>query len=236
MRLGKKYNICSEFPGNFLSKSWSNLLDISPYGSFSQVMEQFFGLFMPISPMFGRFRSQLSLTTNPLLENVASNGTKLFNGPDVWCFWMVLLPWDAKNTICLALIGYLVRIWGWFLVVPDFAIFSQFLYFSKFLFQTFLKISQKQLVVWKKLWKHFCSKFTQLSGKLWIVKISCVLPALCLKSQSIFCISLYIVVPAMSLFACYTKKCSYTNFEFILLLFNYVHFNPIFYRALPLAF
>ena len=37
---GKKFHICSEFP-EISKQSWSNLLD-SPYGSFSQVMEQFF--------------------------------------------------------------------------------------------------------------------------------------------------------------------------------------------------
>ena len=44
MRLGKKIHICSEFPENFLSESWSNILD-SPDGSFSQVMEQLFWFF-----------------------------------------------------------------------------------------------------------------------------------------------------------------------------------------------
>ena len=27
-------------------------------------------------------------------------------GPMFGAFWMILLPWDARNTTCLALIGY----------------------------------------------------------------------------------------------------------------------------------
>ena len=50
------------------------------------------------------FPSKLSLTTNHLLENVALKWYKtvqMFGG-----FWMIMLPWDARNTICLALLGY----------------------------------------------------------------------------------------------------------------------------------
>ena len=53
--------------------------------------------------------------TNHLLENVALNSTKLFNGPYAWCFWMIVLPWDARNAICIGLIGYFSQNMGLFL-------------------------------------------------------------------------------------------------------------------------
>ena len=51
-------------------------------------MEHIFGLSKPISSIYflTGFPSKLSLKTNHLLENVAKNGTKLFDGPYVWCF------------------------------------------------------------------------------------------------------------------------------------------------------
>ena len=62
--------------------------------------------------------------------------------------WRVLLPFCY---ICLALIGYFCQNM-WF--IPGrfwYCNFWQSLCFSKFLFQTFLKISQHLLVFWKKL-------------------------------------------------------------------------------------
>ena len=72
--------------------------------------------------LFDRFPSKLSLTTNHLLENVALKWYKT-----VQCLGMILLPWDARNTICLALIGYFsqkhgVNSWS-FLISQFFAIF-----------------------------------------------------------------------------------------------------------------
>ena len=57
---------------NFQSKSWSNLLN-SPYGPFSQVMEQFFGLLQAylFNALYDWFLSKLILTNNHLLGNVA---------------------------------------------------------------------------------------------------------------------------------------------------------------------
>ena len=123
---GKKIPHLFRISWNLLSKSWSNLLD-SPYGSFSQVMEQLFWPFLAYfsNVLFDRFPSKLSLTTNHLLENVAKNATKLFNGPYVWCFWMILLPWDARNTICLALIGYFSQNTG---LIPGRSWFCIFFY------------------------------------------------------------------------------------------------------------
>ena len=138
MRLCKKIPI--EFPEFFLSKSWSNRLDCS-YGSFSQVMQQFFsGLLKPISPMYyfltGTHRSWV-LTTNHLLKMVQNfSMSSMFDG-----FWMILLPWDTRNTICHALIGYfIVRIWGWFSVVTDF--FTIFVFFEIFVSNIFENISK----------------------------------------------------------------------------------------------
>ena len=51
-------------------------------------MEQLFWRFQAYlsNGLFNRFPSKLSLMTNHLLENVAQNGTKLFNGPYIWWF------------------------------------------------------------------------------------------------------------------------------------------------------
>ena len=141
----------------------TNTICLSSIGYFSQNM----GVVVP---------SKLIFTTNHLLENVALNGTKLFN---VWWFWMVLLPWDARNTICLALIGYFSQNIGLFLVVP-----------GRFFFEISFKDFWKYLKTYwfsGKIYKNmFCRKFTQLSGKLKIVKISGNTPALYFKKPVSF--------------------------------------------------
>ena len=145
MRLGKKIPYLFRISWKFLSKSWSNRLD-GPCGSFSQVMEQFSGLSKPISPTYfliGFHRNWVWRPTTCLkmLLKMVQNCSiaPIFDG-----FWRVLLPWDARNNICLALIcqnmGFIPgRFW-----LCNFCVF-------RFLFQTFLKISQHLLVFWKKL-------------------------------------------------------------------------------------
>ena len=57
-------------------------------------------------------------------------------GPMIDGFWMVLLPWDARNNICLALIGseYGVKSWS-FLILPFFTIFVFFEIFVSIIFE-----------------------------------------------------------------------------------------------------
>ena len=72
--------------------------------------------------------------------------------------------------------------------------FYNFCIFRIFCFKHFWKYLKNSWFSGKSYENMICSKFTQLSGKLWIVNISCVLPALCSKKPvSFFCISLYTV-------------------------------------------
>ena len=136
-----------------ISKSCSNLLN-SSYGiiqsSYGTIFSAFPSLFLQCTFLTGFYRSWVywpTICLKMLLKMVQNCSMR----PYVWRFRMVLLPWDARNTICLALIEYFSQN----MVISDFAtFFLQFLYFSKFLFQTFFKISQNLLVFLKKLWKH----------------------------------------------------------------------------------
>ena len=121
----------------FLSQSCLSLLD-SPYGSFSQVTGQFVlafpSLFLQCSTFWPvsietEFDDQ-SLAWKCFFKMVQN--CSMFGVFGWFCY-----PWDARNTICLALIA-VVRIWGYFLgIVPDFAFFS----FTIFVFFKFSLIS-----------------------------------------------------------------------------------------------
>ena len=153
MRLGKIIPYLFGISWIFPSKSWANLLDWT-YGSFSQVMEQFFGLSKPISPMY---------TFWPV-----SIETELDDQPLAWkcCIQMV------QNCSMGPMFGVFV---GWFCYpgmqetpfvlhskgnqnvgfIPGCSWFCIFLIFHEIFFQTFLKISQSLLVFRRKLlWKH----------------------------------------------------------------------------------
>ena len=128
-----------------------------------KLWNNFLGLSKPTSPMyfltgFHRKLSLIWLTTRfkMLLKMVQ-------NCSNVWCFWMILLPWDERNTICLALKGYFSQNMG---LIPAGFWFCIFFYFSKFLFQTSLKISQNLLLFWKKLWKHVLWQIYQAFRKI----------------------------------------------------------------------
>ena len=155
-------------------------------------MEHIFGLSKPISSISFFTSVSIEAEFDHLFKNVALNGTELFNGPHVWCFWRILLPWDAKNTICLALIGYFSQNMG---LIHGRSLFSNFFFpifciFRNFCSKLFWKYLKNGWFSGKSYENMFCRKFTQLSGKLSIVKISLLLPALCLKkSVSFFCAS-----------------------------------------------
>ena len=132
---GKKIPYLFRISWNFLSKSWSNRLD-GPCGSFSQVMKQFFGLSKPISPMYfltGFHRNWVWRPTTCLkmLLKMVQNCSiaPIFDG-----FWRVLLPWYARNNICLALIGYLCQNMGFIPARFWFCNFWQFLFFFEIFF------------------------------------------------------------------------------------------------------
>ena len=174
---------------NFQSKSWSNPLD-SPHGSFSQVTEHFSCPFQAYfsNVLFDRFPSKLSLTTKPLAWKCCLKWYKTAQWALYWCFWMILLPWNAKETICLALIRYfsqnmeLIPGRFWFCIF----FFTFFVFFEIFVSNIFWKYLNTCWFSGKSYENMFCSKFTKLSAKIQVVKISWVLPVLCLKSQSHF--------------------------------------------------
>ena len=146
---GKNFPSFFKISWKFPSQSWSNLLD-SSYGSFSQVMEQLFSAFPSLflkRVLFDWFPSKPSLRTKHLPGKCCFKMVQ--NCSMFGVFWMILLPWDARNAICLALIGYFSQDMGF---IPGRSRFRNCFYnFSKFLFQTFLTISQNLLVFWKKL-------------------------------------------------------------------------------------
>ena len=131
LRLGKKFHICSEFPENFPSESWSNLLDY-PKGSFSQVMEQFL---WPFQAYFFHdlldFSSIEARVWRPTTCLKMVQNCSMFGG-----FWMILLPCDARNTICLALFGYFSQNMG---LIPGRSWFCNFCMFRYICFQHFWK-------------------------------------------------------------------------------------------------
>ena len=103
-------------------------------------------------------------------------------------FWMVLLTWDARNTICLAFIGYfsqnmVFNSWSLLFLRYFLNIFSIFRNCSSKHFWKYLKIC---LFSGKSYESIFCSKFTQLSGKLSMIMIGCVLPELQSKPWRMF--------------------------------------------------
>ena len=104
---GKKIPYLFRISWKFRSKSWSNCLD-GPCGSFSQVMEQFFGFSKPISPTYFLTGFHQNWVWRPatclkMLLKMVRNCSMV---PMFGVFWMILLPWNARNIICLALTRY----------------------------------------------------------------------------------------------------------------------------------
>ena len=181
---GKKIHICSEFPEFFKANRCQTFL-IAPMDHSVKLWNK---NFWPISLIYfltGFHRSWVWRPTT-CLKMVLKMVQNCLMGPMFGVFWIILLPWDARNTICLELIGYFSQNTG---LIPGRSWFCNFFssnfVFFEFLFQTFLKILQILyfsifLFQTSRFWKYpktcwfsgksyqykFCSKFTQLSGKL----------------------------------------------------------------------
>ena len=123
---GKKIHICSEFPENFKANRSQTFL-IFPMDHLVKLWNNLFGFSKSISPMYyflTGFHRKLSLTINHSLVNVALKWYKTVR----WAPCLVFLddsviPGMKGTPFVLHLQGNLVRIWGYFLVVPDFAKF-----------------------------------------------------------------------------------------------------------------
>ena len=102
----KKIHVCSEF-WIFLSKPWSNRL-IAPMDHSVKLQNIFWPFSKPISSMYFLtcFHQSWVWWPTTCLKMLLKMVQNRSMGPYVWCFWIIFLPWDARNTICLALIGY----------------------------------------------------------------------------------------------------------------------------------
>ena len=141
---GEKIPYLFRISWKFPSKSWSNLLDC-PFGSFNQVVNNF----LAFPSLF------LQCTFWPV-----SIKAEFGDRPLAWKPCLVLLDefvnlgCKEHHLSCIHRVSwskYGVNSWSFMIL----QFFLQFLYFSmKFLFQSFLKISQNLLVFWKTLWQH----------------------------------------------------------------------------------
>ena len=149
----------------FLNKSWSHLLDT------------------PLCIIQSSYLWNNSLAFPSLLVQCTGFDRRRVWWPNTCClkwskncsmglmfggFWMVLLPLDARNTICLELIGYFSQNKE---LIPTYSRswFRNFvlIYISQFLFQTFLKISQSLLVFLEEAMKTcFVANLSSFQEKL----------------------------------------------------------------------
>ena len=144
----------------------SNLLD-SPMDHSVKLWNNLFGLSKPFASMYfltGFHRSWVWRPTACLKMVQNCSMGFIFGG-----FLMILLPLDARYNICLALIGYFSQNMQLLLVVPDFEIFNNVCIFRNFCFKHFWKYLKTCWFSGNSYEDMFCSKFTKLSEKLWIL-------------------------------------------------------------------
>ena len=152
---GKKLHVCSEFLENFKANRGQTFL-IVPMDHSVKLLNNFFSAFpsLFLQCTFWPVSVEAEFDDQPLAWKCCLKWYKTVQ----WALCLVFLddfdlPWDARNTICLALIGYFSQNMG---LIPGRFWFPHFFFYNflKFWFQTFLRISQDLLVFWKKLWKH----------------------------------------------------------------------------------
>ena len=106
-----------------------------------KLWNNFFCVSEPISPMYfltGFHRSWVWQPTTCLKMLL-----KMVQNPMFCAFWMVLLPWDASNTICLELIGHFSQNMGltpgcsWFCIFFTIFVFVEILVLN--IFENILK-------------------------------------------------------------------------------------------------